>query len=198
MRHFRHLPLVACMTLASCAAPVPANWARGGAPLELGAATWERPDAEPVQLTAAGDVFVDGELWYHVDAQGRLIDGDGDPAALLSSDGQVFSATNTYSGRVGVRNASPPWSGVAWVRIGEDGVVSWFDDDGVPHNEGRWTGCEGSRVRLCTLLTHWILLSQTRYNRTPYFGPPYYPYPYPYYPYYPYPMRPGVGFGIWY
>jgi hypothetical protein len=60
---------------------------------------------------------------------------------------------------VGLRNASPPWQGVAWLHIDGGGDVLWFDDDGQAHRVGRWSGCEGPALRTCTLVTHLALLS---------------------------------------
>jgi hypothetical protein len=173
-----------------CAPPQPARWVEGGAPLTVVTATWTRPELPVVTVAANGEVHVDGDLQFTFDKQGRVFDASGDPLALLSSDGQLFSADNVYWGRVGLHNASPPWSAVAWTRIEASGEALWFDESGRAHAHGNWTGCVDLGLRTCTLVTQMLLLAETRFDDVPYYSPS------PAYPFMPYPIRPGVGVGF--
>jgi hypothetical protein len=132
-----------------------------------------------------------GSLQFILDAHGRVTDEDTAPVALLAPDGQVFTTDNMYAGRVGLRNASPPWGSVAWVRIESDGAVLSFDEEGKAHPAGRWSGCDGPTLRACTLITHLVLLGSVRRDRAAFYQA------YPFDPYSPYPFtRVGISFGF--
>jgi hypothetical protein len=135
-------------------------------------------------------LLLEGETEFSVDTAGRVTDSEGDPLALLSADGQLFTFDNEYAGRIGVQNASPPWSAVAWLRIETDGNVLWFDEAGTAHRAGRWSGCDGEQLRTCTLITHLYLLASSRTHHARASAPiPHFPYPYYY---------PGFTFGMGY
>jgi hypothetical protein len=186
----RSLHILMLCTSFGCAPQKPAQWAEGGAQLLLAEAVWTRPGISSLELLAGGRLLLEGETEFSLDARGRVTDSEGDPLALLSADGQLFTSDNEYAGRVGVQNASPPWSSVAWLRVESDGNVLWFDEAGNAHRAGRWSGCEGEQLRTCTLITHLYLLASTR-ARNATVSAPIHHFPYPYY-------YPGFTFGMGY
>jgi hypothetical protein len=125
-------------------------------------ATWEQTEGDKVTLTKAGEVLFDGDLVFVIDAAGRLFDDDHDPFALVESDGTISGTENEMLGRVGLRNASPPWSEVAWLHVAIDGTVLVFGADGGPVNVGVWRGCDGPAIRTCTLISHLFVLEAMR------------------------------------
>lgn len=175
-----------------CSSTPPPLWATGGAPLEFGQAVWTQIDGTQVYLDEQGRVLFDGDLVMMLDRVGRVVDESNDPVALLDDDGQLFGTNQTYLGRVGLHNASPPWGPQAWMRVTDEGSVVLFDTDGGSVDGGRWTGCEGPVLRACTLLTHLLLLEsvQRPARRPAYYAP--YPSWYGPYPYW------GMGFGFYY
>jgi hypothetical protein len=171
------------IALLACQATPPANWAQGGAPLVLPDAQWTRSDGDNWTISATGEVRRDGRLLFVLDRAGRVFEEDNEAVALLESDGRVTGTDEEPLGRVGLRNASPPWSRVAWLRVAADGTLMLFDPDGEPLYAGRWRGCTRATVRACTLVSHLIWLDAVRrYARDTSFHP-----------------RPfGVGVGVWY
>src|SRR5690606_23558567 len=129
MREWRLLLLVS-VVLAACQAVAPARWAEGGAPLVLPDAEWSRTEGEPLTISATGEVRRDGELLFIIDAAGRVFEENKEPIALLGPDGHVVGTDEEALGRVGLRNASPPWDGVAWLRVGADGTLMLFAQGG--------------------------------------------------------------------
>src|SRR5690349_8803900 len=145
--------------LAGCAPTPPAAWATGGARLTLDEAHWE--GGGDVALHKDGRVTVDGDLAFSIDVAGRVYDDDGDPAAVLLPDGNVAGTDRSHYGRVGVTNASPPGSEVAWLSVTPDGAVTLYDlEDGDRRAAGRWTGCKGPVLRTCTFVTHLVVLAR--------------------------------------
>ena len=180
------------MGVGSCAASPPPAWAEGGAPLAFGNAVWTQVDGSRLELDAQGQVHVDGEFLVALDRVGRVVDESNDPVALLDDEGQLFGTDKAYLGRIGLHNASPPWTPEAWLRVTSKGSVVLFDADGEATRGGVWQGCDGPVLRACTLITHLVLLeSVQRPQRGPYYGP------YPSW-YGPYPYYWGMGFGFYY
>lgn len=165
------MTIVVPLVLGACAPRPPPRWAEGGAPLSIGAASWERGDEDRIDLLANGQVIEDGDLVLLVDRAGRVVDEDYDPVAILLPDGFLAGTDNRVLGRVGVSNAAPPDSATAWLAVMPDGEVVFFDSDGERKSGGRWIGCTGAKRRTCTLVTHMILVRYFRDRRSgPRFG----------------------------
>lgn len=160
------LPLV----LASCAPSQPPRWAEGGAPLLIAPAHWQRGDDDPVEIQADGRVLEGGKLRFTIDRVGRVTDEDYDAFALLLPDGHVVGTDDRALGYVGVNNASPPFSGQAWLSLLPDGRVVFFHPDGDRGALGQWTGCNGPNRRTCTLVTQMFLVQSLR-TAPPMYGP---------------------------
>lgn len=146
-----------------CSPKEPPNWPRGGAPLNIPAARWERGDAETVELRPDGQVLEGGDLVFVIDRVGRVVDAEYDPVALLLPDGQLVGTNDQLLGQLGITNAAPPWSNLAWLAVMPDGSVTGFGGDGNRTTLGRWQGCGGAALRSCTLVTHLLML---RHHRT--------------------------------
>lgn len=140
-------------------------------------AQWERGD-ESVLIRRDGRVVEGDDFVFQLDAAGRVFDEDNEAIALLNPDGSVSGPDDTYLGRVGVHNASPPWTSVAWLRVRRDGKVALYDSDGEAHHAGTWRGCVGPVMRTCTLVTHLLALEAARRYRDS--------------------VQVGVGLGMWY
>jgi hypothetical protein len=125
-----------------------------------------------VKITRDGRVLVDDDELFALDAMGRVFDGDREPLALLERDGRLTGAENENLGRVGWRNASPPWTKVAWLHVARDGTVVVFDSDDEPVYMGRWQGCEGPTLRTCTLVSHLVVLEALRRRMAMMHDPP--------------------------
>jgi hypothetical protein len=151
---------------AGCAPKNPPRWAEGGAQLTLGNARWDRESGDPVEIRANGHVLVDGDLEYVLDRVGRVTNDDYDPYAVLLADGQLAGLDNTSLGRVGVNNASPPGAIEAWLSVGPDGRVTYYDSDGERSDGGTWRGCAGAMQRTCTLVTHLMAVANYRGPRS--------------------------------
>ncbi len=149
--------LVALVTL-SCTPAKPPAWEQGGAQLVIPNARWDRPDEDPVEVRANGQVLEDGDLVYVIDRVGRVADSDYEPVAVLLPDGRLGGSDDMYLGQVGVTNASPPDRAVAWLAVRPDGQVIYYDDDGEQSSRGRWRGCTGPALRTCTLVTQIMTL----------------------------------------
>jgi hypothetical protein len=151
------------VALLSCSSTPPVRWAEGGAPLVIGPARWDRPDDDPVEILANGQVLEDGDPVLLIDRAGRVVDEDNEPVAILLPDGYLAGPDNLLMGRVGVSNAAPPDSAAAWLAILPNGQVLRFDSDGDREGDGVWRGCEGPKRRTCTLVTH--VLAMRHYRR---------------------------------
>jgi hypothetical protein len=175
LRWVAHVGLVGALTAgaAGCTATPPPSWVEGGAPLAFGHAVWTQVDGSQLSLDELGQVLVNGEFLVALDRVGRVVDASNDPVALLDAEGQLFGTDKAYLGRIGLHNASPPWSPEAWVRVSNKGSVVLFDADGESSSAGRWVGCDGPVLRACTLLTHLVLLESVQRppRRGPYYGP---------------------------
>lgn len=158
MRFFRTLLVLVGAIALGCGHKPPANWEAGGAPLILTPARWDRPDDDPIEITADGKVLDDGDLVMVVDRAGRVVDKDYEPLALVLPDGHVAGTDNQLLGRIGHANAAPPGAAAAWLAILPNGQVLRYDEEGDRFNGGTWHGCEGPQKRTCTLVTHllWV------------------------------------------
>jgi hypothetical protein len=145
-----------------CASSPPPRWVEGGAQLVIGAARWERPGDEPIELTEDGRVVEDGDTILVVDRAGRVFDEAREPVAILLPDGYVAGPDHLLLGRVGVSNAAPPDSASAWLAVLPDGHVVRFDSDGEQHPGGVWRGCQGPKLRTCTLIVHVLAVRNYR------------------------------------
>jgi hypothetical protein len=112
-----------------------------------------------IDVMPDGRVLGTGDHLFTMDVAGRIFDLDNEPIALLEEDGRLVGLDDSPLGRVGLRNASPPGSDVAWLTIEDSGNVVLFDPEGIPHPSGVWTGC-GPALRTCTLTTHVFTLQQ--------------------------------------
>ncbi len=179
------LPLAGLGLLLSiaCAPTPPPYWAEGGSSLRIPSAEWKRTTGDPVLVSPVGSVTRGGELVFNLDAAGRIFDEDNEPIAIVGPDGHVIGTDDEPLGRVGMRNASPPWSQTAWLRVAEDGTLLLFDGDGESAFGGSWTGCGHGAVRVCTLVSHLMLLQafKRQMSNLPYN-----------------PVTFGVGVGVWY
>lgn len=118
-----------------------------------------------MELRPDGHVLVDGDLAFVIDRVGRVTDDDYDPFAVLLPDGQLIGTDDTYLGRLGVTNASPPGSVEAWLAVMPDGQVVYFDEDGQRSSGGTWRGCNGAVLRTCTLVTQLLAMQHYRAPR---------------------------------
>lgn len=153
----KRAPLLACfgLLLTACTATPPANWAKGGAVLELPRARWVRGETI-VDLVPEGQILVNGEPYFTLDRAGRMADLDGEPVALLEADGRVTGADDTPMGMVGWMNAALPEQSTAWLSIQPSGQVVRYDDEGEASVYGVWMGCSASprTHQACTYVTH--------------------------------------------
>jgi hypothetical protein len=156
----KRAPLSACfgcfaLVLTACTATPPANWAKGGAVLELPRARWVRGDVI-VDLVPEGQILVNGEPYFTLDRAGRIADLDGEPVALLEADGRVTGADDTPMGMVGWMNAALADQSTAWLSIQPSGQVVRYDDEGEAVVYGVWMGCGASprTHQACTYVTH--------------------------------------------
>jgi hypothetical protein len=152
----------AAASLLGCAPRNPPRWAEGGAELTLPAARWDRESGDPVEIRPDGKVLVDGDLTFVIDRVGRVANDDYEPYAVLLPDGQLAGVDNMSLGRVGVNNASPPGAVEAWLSVGPDGRVTYFDADGERSAGGAWRGCSGPAQRTCTLVAQLLAVASYR------------------------------------
>lgn len=161
----RRLALIAPLALlAACSATPPANWARGGAPLDIPRARWVW-GSTTIDVSPDGKVFLNGEPELNVDRGGRVFDLDGQPVALLEPDGRVIGPDEKPLGIVGALHASLPDEATAWLSVTGSGEVIRYDDEGERSSFGVWLGCNSSprAHQTCTLLTH-LLAMRLREN----------------------------------
>lgn len=121
-------------------------------------AYWERGDHDLIDIRDDGHVYEGKAVVFVIDTVGRIVDSDYEPFALLYDDGLLMGPDEQELGRVGLHNASPPTRHHAWVSVGPDGRVTFFDEDGEQHFGGTWRGCGGPMARTCTLVTHAFML----------------------------------------
>ncbi|KYF61120.1 hypothetical protein [Sorangium cellulosum] len=152
----RRLALVVPLSLlAACAATPPANWARGGALLDIPRARWVYADLA-IDVMPDGKVLVNGDHQLNVDRGGRVFGLEAEPVALLEQDGRVTGPNDDALGTIGVLHASLPGEANAWLTVAQSGAVIRYADDGERQPFGAWMGCDVTprAHQTCTLLTH--------------------------------------------
>ena len=144
-----------CVLLACAAATPPADWARGGAPLDIVRARYIKSDLL-VDVLPGGQVMINGEHELTVDRAGRVVDDEGAAVALLEPDGRVVGPENAPLGQVGAQHAARPDESFAYLSVTPTGEVIRYDEEGERSNYGVWIGCNVSprANQLCALVTH--------------------------------------------
>lgn len=156
--------------LIGCANKAPANWARGGAAIDIPRARW-------VVATSVIDVFPDGRVLLNdsqqltVDRGGRVWDSNNDPVALLEPTGNVMGPGDKLLGNVGVLHASRNDETNAWLSVLPTGEVVQYTDDGTRSPLGVWVGCHQTYQshQTCTYLSHLLaprILSTIQNNQS--------------------------------
>jgi hypothetical protein len=159
---------IGSLFLVACSATPPANWVKGGAPLDVIPSRWVRGDVM-IEITPDGKVMLNTEHLLSVDRGGRVVDGDAQPGALLEPDGRVIGPGDTSLGFVGAWSASKPDESMAWMAVMSSGEVVRFGEKGERTPMGVWVGGCGYSLRahqLCTLVTH--LLALRSQDQAPY------------------------------
>lgn len=146
------------LLIMACTA-LPPRWAEGGAPIEMTRARWDGP-LGPVDLLEDGRVLINGEQVYLIDRVGRVADDEKEPVAVLQPNGVLAGTTRHTLGYLGDMSASPPGEQLAWLTIAPNGEVLRYDSDGNKFPSGVWTGCEGTKMRTCLLVTHLLALRE--------------------------------------
>jgi len=154
----RGLIVLVGLILIGCASTPPPRWTAGGARLMVQRAYWERGEYDTIELRDDGKVYEGEELAFVIDTVGRIVDHDYEPFALLYDDGHLLGPDEIELGRVGLYNATAPGKQYAWLSVGPDGRVTFFDEDGEQQFGGTWRGCGGPMARTCTLVTHAFML----------------------------------------
>src|SRR6185295_18926222 len=96
---------IGALFLVACAGKPPANWVKGGAPIDVLPSRWVGSNST-VEVTPDGRVMLNTEHMMTVDRAGRMVDPDVKPLALLLSDGRVIGPDDTPLGFVGAWSAS--------------------------------------------------------------------------------------------
>ena len=135
----------------------PAGWQSGGVALVLPRATWNAGWTS-VEMLHDGRVIVNGVTWYTIDAAGRVVDGDGEPVAMLRPDGRLLGADDEDLGFVGPTSAAAPGAPHATAAIAPSGQVLRYDEDGNAAGVGAWSGCGpyAPSLHACMLVTHLV------------------------------------------
>lgn len=150
--------LLFCGALAiGCAATPPANWARGGANLEIPRARYIKGELM-IDVVPDGRVLLNGEHELTIDRAGRVYDPEGGSIALLEPDGRLIGADNVALGIVGALHASRPDDAYAWLSVLPVGEVIRYDEEGERTTFGVWMGCGYSprANQVCTLIAHML------------------------------------------
>jgi hypothetical protein len=147
--------LVSVIGLGACAPSVPANWARGGARLDVPRARWVVGNSV-VELLPDGRVMMNNDLQMSVDRGGRVYDTSDDPAALLEPDGRVVGPGEKLLGNIGILHAARPDEANAWLSVLPTGEVVRYGENGERDSLGVWIGCTQSYLthQTCTLVSH--------------------------------------------
>ncbi|WP_437998018.1 hypothetical protein WMF26_46825 [Sorangium sp. So ce185] len=163
----RRLALVVPLSLlAACTATPPANWARGGALLDIPRARWVHGNLA-VDVLPDGKILVNGEHQLNVDRGGRVFGLEAEPLALLEPDGRVIGPNDDPLGQIGVLHASLPGEATAWLTVAQSGAVIRYVEEGEREPFGVWLGC-GVTPRAhqtCTLVTHLLGLRIRKLER---------------------------------
>src|SRR5262245_49705759 len=102
--------------VGACSANPPAHWPQGGSPIDIPHARWVRGDFV-VEVFPDGRVLIDNERELTIDRVGRIVDGDGDPVALLEPNGHLVGPDEKDLGQVGAMTASLPDQQQAWLSV---------------------------------------------------------------------------------
>ena len=151
----RRLILASALCVGACAPSAPANWARGGAVLDVPRARW-------VVGVSIVDVFPDGRILLNdtqemtVDRGGRVFDTNNDPVALLEPGGNLVGPNDKPLGNVGILHAAKAEEQHAWLSVMPTGEVVQYEDTGARSSLGVWIGCNQSYAtqHTCTLISH--------------------------------------------
>jgi hypothetical protein len=151
--------VVACFGVLGCSANPPANWAKGGAPLDIPRARWVF-GSTLVEVVQDGKVIVGGEHTLTIDRGGRVFDPDREPVALLEPDGKLIGPDDESMGVVGALHASRADEPHAWISVAPSGEVIIYDDEGERRVAGVWIGCNATprTHQVCTLVSHLLAL----------------------------------------
>jgi hypothetical protein len=152
----KRLLLAASFGLLSCSSTPPADWARGGAIVDIPYARWVRGDVT-VDIQPDGKIFIDKDHTYTIDRAGRLYDIDQQPVALLEPDGSIVGPGNTPLGQVGSLYAARPGEATAWLTVTPAGEVIRYDQEGERITMGAWVGqCarSASAHEVCVFISH--------------------------------------------
>lgn len=165
------LPIaLAAAWLPACASSTPpAHWQRGGTPLEIPRARWVRGDSV-IEVSRNGAVYVDGDHELTVDRAGRVYRPDGEPVALLYSDGRLLGPDDEDLGIVGAARASLPGKDdVAWLGLYPSGELVVYGDEGQRLALGVWLGCHHSphTAQTCVLISHLLTRELRRRSQAP-------------------------------
>jgi hypothetical protein len=184
------LLLGSVLALSACAPAVPANWAHGGARLDIPRARWV-VGSYIVEITPDGKVLLNSEQQMTVDGGGRVFDTSNDPIALLEPDGRLVGPGDKPLGNVGVLHAAKAEEAHAWLSVMPTGEVVQYTDGGTRGTLGVWIGCNQSYTahQTCTLVSH--LLAQRIISASQAMSSLY-----PGYGYGPGGYMPGAGFGF--
>jgi hypothetical protein len=159
---------IGSLCLVACAGKPPANWVKGGAPIDVLPSRWVGSNST-VEVTPDGRVMLNTEHMMTVDRAGRVVDPDTKPLALLLPDGRVIGPDDAPLGFVGAWSASLPDQQMAWIAVMNTGEVVRFKDQGERQTLGVWVGGCNYSMRahqMCTLVTH--LLAMKYKDATPY------------------------------
>jgi hypothetical protein len=151
-------------TLVGCGASPPAQWARGGGPLDVFPATWTRGE-QGARIDRNGRVTVGEDVKFRLDAAGRIADGDGKPFAVLGGDGRLIGPDDEPLATVDAGRART--SDGSEVALLADGAVVRRRSDGT-FAAGAWQPeCLVSPAtrRTCTLVAYLVLSDDERSAR---------------------------------
>jgi hypothetical protein len=136
----------------ACASSSP-RWQQGGAPTRLDAAYWSRQKST-IELRPSGEIIEDDTLLFRLDRSGRVSDAQGEPVAVLQSDGWLVAEDDTPLGFIGPGASFRADQSTPTVRVLPSGDAVIIDRAGRWLPAGRWDYCQGSMLRTCTLVTH--------------------------------------------
>ncbi|UQA61292.1 hypothetical protein [Polyangium aurulentum] len=146
---------LAGLALGACAPGVPANWARGGATLDVPRARWIVGNAS-VEVFPDGRILINDEHELTVDRGGRVYDPSHEAVGLLEPDGRLVGPGDKPLGNVGVLHASRAEEANAWISVLPTGEVVRYGDNSERLTLGVWIGCNQSYAshQTCTLISH--------------------------------------------
>ncbi|MRG94714.1 hypothetical protein [Polyangium spumosum] len=151
----RRLILASAFVLGACAPGAPANWARGGAMLDVPRARWV-VGSSVVDVHPNGRVTINDSEELTVDRGGRVYDPNNEPVALLEPGGKLVGPGDKLLGNVGILHASQGDEPHAWLSVLPTGEVVRYEGDGSRSSLGVWIGCNQNYLQhqTCTLVSH--------------------------------------------